>query len=516
MNRINFSNNFRDVKQKIFYRNGLLIVIACLLVFIYMMTVVSPYSIEALFITIPAIVALIFLFYNPKLCIVLITFWIPFRNLLVGGVASEGAGYEIFAILPEPMRYLDTYLLIILTAKWLSRKIFYSEAYIQTPMDVPILIFSSVALVSALGNFTSPIIAFVGLRTFLQFVLFYYAIAQLEFEEKFLKKMVILYLILAMIQTPISAYNFLFSEVFQEVLGDATTGTLQGGTNLLAHYEGMMMCIALGLIKFVPKKRFIYILLFVWYMLSFFTASGRAALYIFPFAALFVTNQDIKEAIDFIKSYFILFLILAVAFTFFIFSGIKHKYYYDTKEALSLSALYEQSLTEERYTGRTYAFTIAWESLKEEAVSVLLGVGPGMFLSNTGKFFEVPLFQKYNLESLKYGYGEEDKLLLPADIPVLLTEFGFLGLFAFGFILFKIYQNVKEGIKSFDDPFWKGISAGTIGMLLIITVVALGERTYETIYMQFLLWFFVSMVYKMRLIKGKESQNEKIERVFYS
>ena len=233
--------------------------------------------------------------------------------------------------------------------------------------------------------------------------------------------------------------------MLEKSMGDATIGTLQGGTNLLAHYEGMMMCIALGLIKFVPKKRFIYILLFVWHMLSFFTASGRAALYIFPFAALFVTNQDIKEAMDFIKSYFILFLILAVAFTFFIFSGIKHKYYYDTKEALSLSALYEQSLAEnEGYTGRTYAFRIAWESLKEESVSVLLGVGPGMFLSNTGKFFEVPLFQKYNLESLKYGYGENDNFLLPADIPVLLTEFGFLGLFAFGFILFNVYQNVKE------------------------------------------------------------------------
>ena len=519
MNRINFSNTCRDVKQKVFYRNGLLIAVACLLVFIYRMTIAADQnSMEGMLIVVPALVAMIFLYYSPKLCIALIIIWIPFRNLLAGGVGEFYEGYDIFAILPEEMKYLDTFLLLILTVCWLSRVVFYREPFKRTPMDRPILIFCSFALVSALGNLTSPIIAITGVRTFLQFAAFYYVIIQLELSESFLKKMVFLYLILAMIQTPISVYNLLSQESYYHASGDLTIGTLKGGANLLAHYEAMMMCFAIGLIKFNPKKKLIYILLFVWYMVSFFTTSGRAALFIFPVAALFVINQDIKEAMDFIKSYFILFLIFIIAISFVLFSGLKDIYYGKNLEELNLVQLFEYSKIEQKgYEGRTYYFEIAWESLNEEAVSPLIGVGPGMFLSNTGQFFEVPLYDKYNLESSKYGYRDEGETLLPADIPVLMTEFGFLGVLAFWYILYEIYRNFKKGVKSFDDPFWKGISAGAIGMILMITVVAVGERTYETIYLQFLLWFFVSMVYKMRLInEKKELQNEKIERVFSS
>jgi len=511
MRKLTLNSTLKDIKEKIFYRNGLLIAVALLLVFIYRMTVINPYSIEIMFITIPSIVVLVLLFYNPKLCVILITVWIPFRNLLVGGVGSSYIGYEVFAILPEPMKYLDTYLLLILTARWLSKKIFYREAFIRTQIDLPVIIFCSLALISAVGNLTSPIIAFAGVRTFLQFGLFYYAIIQLGFEEKFLKKMVILYIILAMVQTPISVYNFLTLKGDENVsLGDATIGTFKGGSNLLAHYEGMMMCIILGLIKFNPKKIFKYILLFVWFMISFFTASGKAAIFLFPVAALFVISQGLKQIMDFVKSYFIYFLILIFVAAFFFLSGISDRYYGKKLEIMSPSRIYEQfMITDEGWEGRGFGYKAAWEALSEEPLDFLYGVGPGMFLSNTGAYFQVPLYNKYNLQSLKYGYREDNSRVFPPDIPVLLGEFGFLGLFAFGFILFRLYQNFKDGIKSLEDPFWKGISAGAFGVLILIVLVAIGERSFEIIYLQYLLWFFASIIYKMRLIKQKADSAEK-------
>ena len=502
MNRPDLNILLRDIRKKVFYGNGLLIIIAALLVFIYRMTILSPTSIDIMFITIPTIAALIYLFYNPKICIVLITLWVPLRNLLMGEI---GGGFEIFKILPGVMKYSDTYLLAILTARWLSRKVFFREPYKKTPLDLPIIIFSLISLFSAIWNLIPPVVGFAGWRTFLQFVLFYYAIVQLDFEEKFLKQMVILYLITAMIQTPFSLYNFLFNAGFEIAKGDSTIGTLGGGTNYLALYEAMMMCLALGLVKFNAKKSLKYISLFFWYMISFFTASGRSSLYLFPIASLMVINQDIKKFIDFIKAYSVYFIVLLIVIIFFYASGIKDLYYGEKMQDLSPSWIYEQFFLEDTKTqwrgGRARLYSMALEAVSEVPLGYLVGVGPGMFLSNTGIYFEVPLFLKYNMQTMWDGEIQANKIIFPPDVSVIIAEFGFIGLLAFGYIIFKIYHIFKNGIKWLDDPFWKGISAGMLGVFVIIVAASFGERTFEVIFMQYILWFFAAIIYKISLIK---------------
>lgn len=512
MNRPDLNIFLRDIRKKVFYGNGLLITIAVLLVFIYRMTVLSPTSIDIMFVTIPTITALIYLFYNPKVCIVLITLWMPLRELLIGGLGDNNV-YAKFAILPNSMKYLEMYFLGLLTIKWLSRKIFFREPYRKTSLDLPIIIFSLISLFSAIWNLIPPVIGLAGWRTFLQFALFYYAIVQLDFEEIFLKRMVILYLITAMIQTPFSLYNFLFGEGFEMAKGDSTVGTLGGGTNYLALYEAMMMCIALGLVKFNAKKAFKYGLLFFWYMISFFTASGRSSLYLLPIASLFVINQDIKKFIDFIKAYSVYFIVVLVAIMFFYFSGIKDLYYGEKMEDLDPSWIYEQFFLEDTKTqwrgGRARLYTMAWESVNEVPLGYLAGVGPGMFLSNTGIYFEVPLFERYNMQSLWDGEKIAAKLVYPPDIAVILGEFGILGLLAFGLIIFKIYQIIKNGIKWLDDPFWRGISAGMLGVFVINVAASFGERTFEAVFMQYILWFFPAIIYKMTVIKQDSIQELK-------
>src|SRR3989338_2776218 len=274
----------------------------------------------------------------------------------------------------------------------------------------------------------------------------------------------------------------------------------------------MMMCLALGLIKFNEKKNLRYIFLFFWCMISFFTASGRSALYLFPIASLFIVNQDIKKFIDFIKAYFVYFIVLLIVIMFFYFSGIKDLYYGEKLEDLDPSWLYEQFFMEYTKTqwrgGRGRLYTMTWEAVSEVPLGYLVGVGPGMYLSNTGIYFEVTLFLRYNMQSLWGGKKIDAKLVYPPDLAVLAGEFGFLGLLAFGFIIFKIYQIIKNGIKSLDDPFWKGIAAGMLGVFIIIVAASFGERTFEVLFMQYILWFFASIIYKISLIKKEASKVE--------
>ena len=173
-------------------------------------------------------------------------------------------------------------------------------------------------------------------------------------------------------------------------------------------------------------------------------------------------------------------------------------------EELDPSWMYEQFMIDTPgYEGRGYHYKVLYDVLKEDALNPFLGVGPGMFLSNTGAFFKVPLYNRYNLVNLKWGYRPENITFLVSDVPAIAGEFGFLGLFAFWFILFRIYKNSKEGIETFNDLYLKGVSAGFLGSILMIFISSFGERTLEAVYFQYLLWFFAAIIYKMKLIKKR-------------
>ena len=492
----------REIKRIFFYRNGLLLLLAIFMVYIYRNTVIFPIGVYQIFVVIPVTVLLVFLYYNPKLCIYMLTLWIPLRNLITGGVKWGG---QKFYILTGNFRYLDSALLSLLTIKWMVAIITQKKPFIRTPMDGPPLLLGVATLASAVANFTPPEIAVVNLRTFAQFALLYYAIVQLEPNKDSLKNLMKFFLFISMGQTVSSLILFMSPDI-ETTYGDYAVGTFEGGTNLLALYEAMLMCITVGIMKKMPEKIKTYLPLFFWYMISFFTASGRSAIYFFPVGLFFIVHQDIKGVFELLKSYVVASMVIAVAIGFFFISGISEMYYSSDLSALSPQALYHQTFKMKKSYGRMENYKLGLDILMKYSSSVFVGVGPGMYLSNTGYYFDVPLARKANiLESS--AIEEKEVTRFPPDLSVISTELGIIGIAVFMFIYFKGFMILRTGVKVIKDPFFVGVAIGAIGMSVILGLSSFAERPVEIIYMQHIFWFMCALIQRMIMIESEEEKD---------
>ncbi|MBI5376826.1 MAG: hypothetical protein HZA77_15435 [Candidatus Schekmanbacteria bacterium] len=492
----------REIKRIFFYRNGLLLLLAIFMVYIYRNTVMFPRGVYDIFVVIPVIVLMVFLYYNPRLCIYMLTLWIPLRNLITGGVQWGG---KRFYILTGNFRYLDSALLALLTIKWMVTIISQKKPFIRTPMDGPLLLLGVATLASAVANFTSPEIAVVNIRTFAQFALLYYAIVQLEPDKVFLNNLMKFFLFISMGQTVSSLMLFMSPDI-DTSYGDYAIGTFEGGTNLLALYEAMLMCITVGIMKKMPEKLKTYLPLFFWYMISFFTASGRSAIYFFPVGLFFIVHQDIKGVFELLKSYVVASMVIAIAIGFFFFSGISSMYYSEDLSVLSPKELYHQTFEMKKSYGRMENYKLGLDILMKESPSVLVGVGPGMYLSNTGMYFDVPLSNKANIVD-RTAIQKTKKKRFPPDISVISTEMGIIGLFVFIFIYFKGFMILRTGVKVIKDPFFGGVAIGGIGMSVVLCLSSFAERPVEVIYMQHIFWFMCALIQRMIMIESEEEKD---------
>ncbi len=482
----------REIKKLIFYRKGLLFFFAIFMVYIYRNTIAHPWGVYDLFLSIPVIILFFILFYSTKSCVYLVTIWIPLRNLITGGVTW---GTSKLFILPPAFKYLDSAILAMLTLRWIIVKYQRKEPLTRTPMDIPMLLLGLVTLISAVANLTPPEIAILNLRTFVQYALLYYAIVQLDFDDEFLVKNIKFFLVISMVQTLSSLLLFMSEDIQREHISksDFAVGTLSGGTNLLALYEAMLMCITVGLMKTMPEKIKIYLPLFFWYMISFFTASGRSAIYFFPIGLFFIMHQEIKSIFELVKSYVLAVIVVVLCIFFFTVSGVKEMYYGEDLYILQPSTIVERKLDERRSYGRMYNYKMGWKILNEEGASVLLGVGPGMYVSNTGIYFNVPLSRAAQV--LPTGAIEKkQKQRYPPDLSIVSTEMGLLGLAVFCYIYWTGFRIMRFGMRYLDDPFWKGICIGNIGLLVILCISIVPERAIEVVYMQHIFWFMSGVV----------------------
>lgn len=493
----------REIKKFVFYRNGLFVSFAIFMVYIYRNTIVNPRGVFDLYYSIPLTILFFILYFNPRLCIYMITVWVPLRNLITGGVSWGGFRYYV---LPTSFRYLDTAVLMIITVRWIMLKFQKRESLVRSPMGVPLLLLGLITLISAVANLTPPEIAILNIRTFAQYALLYYAIIQMDCDDEYLVKSLKFFLFVSMAQTLSSLLLFVSPAIESDYIskGDYAVGTMAGGTNLLALYEALLMCLTVGLMKMMPEKIKIYLPLFFWYMISFFTASGRSAIYFFPIGLFFIINQNIRSIFELIKSYLIAVVVVGICIGFFVFSGVGDTFYGEDLKRLSPDWLYQQNFEWNRSYGRTENYKMGWKILNEQAPSVLVGVGPGMYLSNTGIYFDVPLIRYAQIIPLG-AIEKKQKDRYPPDLSIISTELGLIGTFVFALIYYTGYRIMRAGLKRLEDPFWKGLCAGSIGMIVVLCISIIPERSIEIVYMQHIFWFICALIQRRLHLEDEKS-----------
>ena len=182
------------------------------------LTIVYPNPYFWLFIL--AIPIAFFLLRNSEVGFILIMISVFFADWLFGA-----------GIIPAQLTWLPELVLIAYVFKIIATR----KSLIRTPIDIPILIFIGIGIASALLNgktFVSTLLAF---RLDLRFVLMFYILVNLDFDENFFKRMITVLSFLLVIQVPVAFIKFLRYGQMEASIG--TYGSFGGGlsTNVLEY-----------------------------------------------------------------------------------------------------------------------------------------------------------------------------------------------------------------------------------------------------------------------------------------
>lgn len=419
---------------------------------------------------------------NPRVAIFLLILWVPFQYLLSSQAPDPSISVLLaFNILPRQAVWLDEIILFGLVL-FLAARMVRARSWRRTPIDIFVLFFIIWGLGSSVVNSVPPLNVVLGFRSILQYVLLYYVLVNLSFEEKYLKFLVILILSIGLIQVPFSIYEFLVTGR----AGDTAFGTLgTGGTGNLGHLLTMLMAVLLGLARFDIARRSRYLAMFFALMVPLVFASAKFSYYAAVVIFLWMARGSLKT----LMAIFLVSCLLAgtVYLTSHVLSG------EETTQLLPEYLLTRQAST--RYD----QYGITWEIIKDYAPNPAIGLGPGAYVSSAGWYFNARFYQLYMEKRGLLGSNIEAGL---ADIATVGAEYGLIGLAFFLAILIALYQMGRHVYAHVTGNFWKGVTFGFQGTVLFFGLGAIPGQAWQSQPVAMTFWVLAAVVCSIGLKRG--------------
>lgn len=424
-------------------------------------------------------ISLLVAFLRPAWALWFIGVWIHFQHLLTHDLG----------LIPRAGTWLDEGILLLL----LIRMIFVvirRNKWFRTPVEPLFWAFLSLGIVSSLANRVQPVHAVLGLRSLLQYIVFFYIVLNSGFKEIDLKIFVQILFTIVLLQVPVAFAQFLRTRSAFEP--DRVYGTLAlGWGNHLGLYLAAFVCLFLGIYRITKTRRYLIASLLSGFGMV--LTSSRAALWFLLPCLLFMFGRELLARPALFARVISILVVIAVSI------GV----YYAEKpggleaglQEIKPDQLFREQMDIYYSPGRIRYLIIGWELLWTEAASPLIGVGPSRFSSGAGDYLRAPL-----LERVTYGaYSTK----IPSQIVAIGVEYGMLGLIiAVGMYFVLIVQN-EWLFRSLSDPFWKGIALGMRGLLILALLGAWTENIWEVQPFAYIPWFFASATFLKNSFKER-------------
>lgn len=372
-----------------------------------------------------------------------------------------------FALLPRQITWLKDASVLILLLRTLVLVV-YERRLERTPIDLLVSLFVVAGLFSVVANGVPPVVAALGFRPVFKYILLFYIIVNSRFEERFLRKIVVVFLFIAFAQIPVC---FLESFLWNEGLllrgpamnrWDFVTGTLpRGSSGLVAIFIIGAICMMIGLgIYDRARLRALFggALLFVPLPLT----VSRGTLLAFPLVLIYMLVRRVREAFSLRVRYA---LLLALLFITSVYVG-SSATGYDLVGYLRhpIAALKQQSLpVEQGSVGRLSGTRFVYDYLRTHPHGRLLGVGPGVWSESFFGDFSGRLWTEF--EGMPVSKINQ--------VSAIMSEFGLAGLLVFGLIIYQVYRMNERFFSGVRDDFWRAISCGFSGTIFLYCVSSL-------------------------------------------
>ena len=427
--------------------------------------------------------------YNPNLWLIVVAIpvtLILFKNIEFGFILIMflvffSDWFFQLGIIPAQLTWLTELIIIFYILAFIHKK----KYLVRTPINVPILLFILMAVVSMLINENSPIATFLALRLDLKFILMFLLLVTMNFREGFFKRMISILTVLLVLQIPVALGKLAIYGQGESAIG--TYGAWGGALSTILPLLAIPLFAGFYLYKY-ETPRFRYILCIVGFI--FFSAvGGKKGFIIFGLILILFLIWQAKA--EYLRRFIPIGLVSLLGFFGCIYLVPLLK---PVLEDLQVSWQYYVSYTtgytiQGEAAGIISAIEKTYTTLKTDPVRFLIGYGPGSTIKS--------YFKEYDTKErgtrpvgIRYGF---------THLVTTVIEYGYIGFLLYFllplFLLFKMNQKFYKNIK---DKYWKAISFGFGGMLFSCFILGIFYWDLFRIDLAaFIFWFFAAAIYSM-------------------
>ena len=393
----------------------------------------------------------------------------------VGGLATTGG------TLGRGVTFrLDDFLLVIIAFSWLIKSALYKELGIfkKTPLNGAMLFYAFACVLSTLlGIAAGRVELMTGslfvLKYIQYFVLFFLVINSIE-DRKQLRRYWMAVLVTALIVGAIG--------LAQIPGGGRVTAPFEGDSpepNTFAGYLGFVILICLAMALNLPsfKRSMYYFFIAAFLFLPFlFTLSRASYLGFIPGLAvvLLLNHQRVVS-----------YTLLALFLTVLIFPNV-----------------FPQAIRDRIAFTFTQAPQAGQVTVLGQRLDTSTSARLRSFQEAADAFYQEPLV----------GYGVTGWSFIDAQYFRTLIETGLVGLMAFLFLLYRLFQLGLDRFRSSgEDPFARGLAIGFLGGFVCLLFHAIGSNTFIIVRIMQPFWLVTGLVFMLHLVATKELPEVKAE-----
>lgn len=408
---------------------------------------------------------------NNKLGILLITISVFFGDWLCD-----------LGLIPTQLTWLPETVIMVYSCK----TILIRRKFVSTPLDLPIVVFLVIAGCSMLLNSTSPVSLFLALRLDMKFILMFYLLINLDFDEIFFRFMFKVLMFLLVIQVPVAFIKYLRFGQMESAIG--TYAYFGGGLSTVIPLFAISLFLGLYLINENQKRRGQFILYILGYLI-FPVLSGKKGFVFFGILLSgFLVCQAGRESL---RKFIPVGMILLPGFlaSLYFVPGLRPALN-NPRYLWEYSISYESVRSERGEAGgRLVAIGDTFKAAEKDAVNFLIGWGPGSTIKSFFRSYSAVAEQTLPVK-IYYGF---------THLVSTVIEYGYLGfLFYFLLPLYILFKTNRHFYRNVPDRFWKAISFAFGGILFSVFSVGLFYMDLlRADIIGFLFWFFAAAIVAM-------------------
>lgn len=496
--------------MKFLMNNPKIIKILLLLVCLLASGVVAFFSYMGAVLILAGIAVLALSIYRIEIGMALLVVYTVFEPFILKFVPDE---YYLF------MRYAGEGLLIILLISLIISKLLKGDfEYKKSPTDIPLALFIIASVVSMVINLQEPYIWILGLRQIFRYAILYYIIIYSDIKKDFIKKLLMLFIALLIIQAAIGlaqavigapADNFLLpgkergfesidvpSYVVQFWEAGQRVFATMGRYDRLGVFMGIIMSMIIGfLYQFKDKRIKNALLVALIFSLPTFVLTYSRMSWLGLVLAVIAIGAFIK------KDKRLIFGLIALTIAVVLFSGA-----YMVSEGIRLYQITDKadltvvervlgmfSMSELKTSYRSYGrlYFIANTPAKVVALNPFFGVGLGQYgggvaqvLGNTDKYYEAGV--PFGIEGI---YGQIDNNWMS-----IWGEVGTIGLLIFIGLIYSLWGYAKKLYQKTKDNLTKSIALGFLGVVILVSFVSFFSPMFEIRTCAMFFWLLAGLV----------------------